>query len=118
MSDTSDDMAAEAQLYEAHMERKAMNYYTIKREDIGKPSLGIFGRVWLTSGWIGVIQPRDVGKRVYLSGDVLQVENDEQMNQRLDINAEADTRRRENLQKPTRDYPGAEQMMRWQKDYK
>jgi hypothetical protein len=34
------------------------------------------------------------------------------------IRAEADTRRRENLQKPTRDYPGAEQMMRWQRDYK
>lgn len=34
------------------------------------------------------------------------------------ILSEADTRRRENLQKPTRDYPGADQMMRWQRDYK
>jgi hypothetical protein len=31
---------------------------------------------------------------------------------------EAETRRRENLQKPTRDYPGAVQMDRWQRGYK
>jgi hypothetical protein len=31
---------------------------------------------------------------------------------------EIETRRRENRAKPTRDYPGAEQMMRWQRDYK
>lgn len=35
-----------------------------------------------------------------------------------EFDAEAETRRRENLSKPTRDYPGADQMMVWQRDYK
>jgi len=56
--------------------------YTISRFDIGRTSIRAFGRVWLTSGFIGRILPRDVGKKVYLRGDILQVENDEQFNRR------------------------------------
>jgi hypothetical protein len=92
-----------------------MNYYTIKSSDVGAHSLALFGRVVPVSSFMGRIFPFDVGKRIYDTGDgVVQVENNEQFNAR----GEAETRRRENLQKPTRDYPGAVQMMRWQRDYK
>ena len=57
--------------------------YTISRFDIGRTSIRAFGRVWLTSGFIGRILPRDVGKKVYLRGDILQVENDEQFSRRV-----------------------------------
>jgi len=59
-------------------------YYTLRPSDVGKPLLRIFGRVWLTSGWIGQVLPGDVGKRVYQRGGILQVENDEQVALRLD----------------------------------
>ncbi len=52
--------------------------HTILPRDVGRPWIRIEDRVWLVSGWIGRILPMDVGKRVYLSGGVLQVENDEQ----------------------------------------
>lgn len=53
-------------------------FYTLTTEDVGRPTLRIFGRTWLVSGFIGRILPGDVGKRVYLVGGILQVENDEQ----------------------------------------
>lgn len=56
--------------------------YTISRFDIGRPTIRAFGKVWLTQNFIGRILPRDVGKKVYLRGDILQVENDEQFNRR------------------------------------
>lgn len=56
--------------------------YTISRFDIGRPTIRAFGKVWLTQNFIGRILPRDVGKKVYLRDDILQVENDEQFNRR------------------------------------
>jgi hypothetical protein len=56
--------------------------YTISRFDIGRPTIRAFGKVWLTQNFIGRILPRDVGKKVCLRGDILQVENDEQFNRR------------------------------------
>ncbi len=53
-------------------------YYEIRHDDVGRRHIRAFGRVWPVTNFIGVILPRDVGKRVYLRGDVLQVENDEQ----------------------------------------
>lgn len=58
------------------------SFYTISRFDIGRPTIRAFGRVWRTSGFIGRILPRDVGKRVYMLRDDVQVENDEQFNRR------------------------------------
>lgn len=58
-------------------------FYTITADDVGKVSHKIHGRTWLASSWIGQVLPGDVGKRVYLVGDVLQVENDEQRDQRV-----------------------------------
>ena len=55
-------------------------HYTITQADVGKPFLRLFGRIRVTSDWIGCILPCDVGKRVFLTAgvDVLQVENNEQ----------------------------------------
>jgi len=54
-------------------------YAEIGISDVGRPMFRAFGRVWLTSGFIGTIKHYDVGKRVYLVGDsFLQVENSEQ----------------------------------------
>ncbi len=59
------------------------SFYTLTTADVGRPWLRIFGRVWLTTDWIGRVLPQDVGKRVYLVGEILQVENYEQRKQRL-----------------------------------
>ena len=58
-------------------------YYTLTPGDVGLGSHEILGRTWLVTSWIGEVLPGDVGKRVYLVGDVLQVENDEQREYRL-----------------------------------
>ena len=60
-----------------------MKHYTLTIEDVDKPHLKAFGRVWPVSGFLGRILPNDVGKRVYLRGDILQVENDEQHEARM-----------------------------------
>jgi hypothetical protein len=58
-------------------------YYTLKVTDVGRPWVKLFGRTWMCSNFIGRIMKRDIGKRVYLRGDILQVENDEQRDERL-----------------------------------
>ena len=50
----------------------------ITKYDVGKMVFNAIGRSWLTVNFIGRILPQDVGKRVYLVGDILQVENKEQ----------------------------------------
>ena len=60
-----------------------MNHYTLTKEDVGCPWLKIFSSVWLVTNFMGRVLPGDVGKRVYLRGGVLQVENDEQRDKRL-----------------------------------
>ncbi len=60
-----------------------MKHYTLTAEDVGKPHLRAFGQVWPVSGFLGRILPNDVGKRVYLRGGILQVENDEQHEARM-----------------------------------
>ena len=57
-------------------------FETIKQEHVGKAFTQFFGHTWLSSNWIGRILPQDVGKRVYLVRDILQVENQEQMEAR------------------------------------
>lgn len=59
------------------------SFYTIRVTDVGKPTLKIFGRVWPVSDFIGKIMTQDVGKRVYLVGGILQVENEAQLKVRL-----------------------------------
>lgn len=55
----------------------------ISEKDVGKHLVDVFGRSWVVSNFIGKIFPEDVGKRVYLVGDFLQVENEEQRKARL-----------------------------------
>lgn len=58
-------------------------FYTLTQKDVGRPFLKIFGHIWPVSDFIGRIFAKDVGKRVYLVGDILQVENEEQREKRL-----------------------------------
>lgn len=57
-------------------------YREIAVSDIGKAIFEAFGRKWSVD-FIGQITQQDVGKRVYLHGDVLQVENQDQFISRL-----------------------------------
>ncbi len=59
-------------------------FYTITREDVGKPWLHMFDQTHLTSSWIGRILAQDVGKRCYRVDGVIQVENDAQRAARVD----------------------------------
>ncbi len=64
-------------------------FYTLRRSDVGRKTITAFGRVWVTSHFIGRVLPGDVGKRVYRVGQlpseqILQVENDEQRRRRLE----------------------------------
>lgn len=58
-------------------------YYEIQASDVGQARIRAFGRAWQTTDFIGRVLSGDVGKRVYLVGDILQVENDEQRDRRL-----------------------------------
>lgn len=57
-------------------------FVTIAQEDVGRSLFEAFGRKWPTTSFIGRITSLDVGKRVYLRGGVLQVENNEQRDAR------------------------------------
>lgn len=61
----------------------ALESYTIQLEDVGRRFLRVFGRTWDLASVMGPIQPQDVGKRIYLNGGVLSVENQEQFEARL-----------------------------------
>lgn len=54
------------------------HYRELTIADVGRARLKAFGKTWLCADFIGQVLPQDVGKRVYLVGDILQVENDEQ----------------------------------------
>jgi hypothetical protein len=56
--------------------------HTISAADIGKRTIRIEDRPRSVADFIGHVMPRDVGKRVYVVGDVLQVENDIQLRDR------------------------------------
>ena len=60
-------------------------YYEIRPSDVNKALIHAFGRSWSVTGFIGRIMKQDVGKRVYESDGVLQVENNEQRDRRLGI---------------------------------
>ena len=53
-------------------------FVTIRQADVEHRLFKAFGRLWPTSDFIGRVLPGDVGKRVYLVGHILQVENEEQ----------------------------------------
>jgi hypothetical protein len=57
--------------------------YTVASSDVGRPVIHAFGRVMMVSGFLGRVLPGDVGKRIFLSGDVPQVESDRQRDERL-----------------------------------
>lgn len=63
--------------------REMSTYKTIGTKDVGKSRIKAFGRTWLVSDFVGRIFPNDVGKRVYFSGGILQVENEEQRAMRI-----------------------------------
>ena len=58
-------------------------FQEITPADVGQAIFHAFGKAWQASGFIGAILPCDVGKRVYLIGDILQVENDDQRRARI-----------------------------------
>jgi hypothetical protein len=58
-------------------------FVTIRDSDVGKPLFRAFGRSWAVVSFMGIILEIDVGKRVYLRGDHLSVENDCQRADRL-----------------------------------
>lgn len=60
-------------------------YFTITSDDVGRTAFKQFGKVWPIADSLGLVLPHDIGKRVYLIGDILQIENDEQRNQRLEV---------------------------------
>ncbi len=55
----------------------------ITQADVGRSLFSAFGRHWQVADFIGRIMKHDVGKRVFLRGGVLQVENDAQRAARL-----------------------------------
>jgi len=57
-------------------------FVTITAADVGKSFFRAFGKTWMVQDWIGRILEQDVGKRVFMRGDRLQVENDEQLTAR------------------------------------
>ena len=58
-------------------------YYELSIYDVGNATIHAFGKTIWAVDFIGRILPRDVGKRVFMVGDVPQVENDEQRERRL-----------------------------------
>ena len=58
-------------------------FIELDKGHVRQPWLRAFGNTWPVSDFIGRILPQDVGKRVYLVGGVLQVENEEQRKRRL-----------------------------------
>jgi hypothetical protein len=59
------------------------SYVEIEPRHVGKALFEAFGRRWPVSEFIGRITKKDIGKRVFLTGsNVLQVENDEQREER------------------------------------
>ena len=59
-------------------------FYEITQADVSMPTVRAFGREWPVEDFMGQVFPRDVGKRIYLRGDILQAENDEQFMRRLE----------------------------------
>ena len=57
-------------------------FYTITKDDVGRPTVRCFGRTWMVSSFLGRVLPSDVGKRVFKVGEFLQVENNEQRDAR------------------------------------
>lgn len=64
------------------MTKATREFYTIQHADVGKRHLQLFGRPRQLD-CLGEVLPMDIGKRIYLSGDVLQVENTQQFRRRL-----------------------------------
>jgi hypothetical protein len=59
------------------------DFYTITKADIGRFSIRFHGQSWPVVNFIGRIMPQDVGKRVYEIRGILQVESQDQLNNRL-----------------------------------
>ena len=66
----------------------AGKFIVIAREHVGSRWIKAWDRMWDLVQVLGVVQERDIGKRVYCVGNgadgfILQVENDEQLDERL-----------------------------------
>ncbi len=59
------------------------SFYTITHTDVTSSTIRAFGKVWPVMDFLGRILLQDIGKRVYLRGDILQVENHKQFAARL-----------------------------------
>lgn len=59
------------------------SFYTITHADVSSFAIRAFGKVWPAVDFIGRVMLQDIGKRVYLRGEILQVENHKQFAARL-----------------------------------
>jgi hypothetical protein len=57
--------------------------YTVQPHDVGRAILPLDGKQTVVTDFIGRVQSRDVGKRIYESSGVYQIENDEQVERRM-----------------------------------
>lgn len=67
-------------------------WYEIQPEDVGRRYLRVFGRRWDLADVMGPVQHGDVYKRLYRIGDILQVESNDQRNDRLAADGRWDRR--------------------------
>ena len=58
-------------------------FYTLADSDVAMPYIKCLGRTWRVEDFLGQVLPQDVGKRVYRIKGILQVENNEQRDQRM-----------------------------------
>lgn len=63
------------------------NFYEIRAADVGHNMLYAFGRKQYVDDLMGLVQPCDVGKRLYLVEGILQIENDAQFSARKSAKA-------------------------------
>lgn len=62
-----------------------MRYETIKDIHVGRKALVLFHRLWLVHNSVGQITEKDIGKRIYLVNNVVQLESDEQFEKRKQL---------------------------------
>ncbi len=59
------------------------SFYTITHTDVTSSTIRAFGKVWPVMDFLGRLMLQDIGKRVYLRGDILQAESHKQFAARL-----------------------------------
>lgn len=61
---------------------KGTYLFTISKENVRNPK-GLNPILWMTIQAMGKLLPQDVGKKVFVDNGIYQVENEEQMQERI-----------------------------------